>query len=108
MNIVPQTALDYVRMSPNIYPDTPLCVSSLQSRGYGTAVARQVAPYVDCLNRNTGTVEKLQEACSDARLKASQFRSSDFQRVKVQRAIRWLDHVIQWRARCEARVTVEP
>lgn len=87
---------------------TPDCVSSLQSRGYGTAVARQVAPYADCLNRNIGTVEKLQEACSDARFKSSRFRGSDVQRAKVQRAIGWLDHMIQWRAQCEARVTVEP
>lgn len=87
---------------------TPDCVSSLQSRGYGTSVARQVAPYADCLNRNIGTVEKLQEACSDVRLRVSQFRGSDVQRAKVQRAIGWLDHMIQWRAQCEARITVEP
>jgi hypothetical protein len=87
---------------------TPDCVATLRSRGYGAVTAKQVAPYVDCLNTSIGTVEQLRAACLGARTKAADYHGSAALKDKVQNAVNWLDAMTHWRAQCETKLTVDP
>src|ERR1700712_2448765 len=82
------------------------CAASLKLRGVGESAARQVLPYVDCLNSTLGTPKQLQAACSTARAKAVAYRGSGPVVLKVNRAVRWLDAMVRERASCETHLEV--
>ena len=86
---------------------TPQCAEALKLRGVGAAVASQVKPYVVCLNSTIGTQEQLRATCSEARAKASSGHARKLDRVKLDRAIKWLDEMVRERASCETQLDVK-
>lgn len=84
----------------------PECASTLTLRGVGSTAARQVGPYVDCLNSKIATAEHISAACSGAREKAAGYHGSTGTKSKVDRAIHWLDAMVRERATCETHLEV--
>lgn len=82
------------------------CATMVTLRGIGTAASHQVAPYVACLNARGGTAARLQAACAEARLAAVSYQGTISVKKKVDRAVRWLDHMVEERALCETRLGV--
>jgi hypothetical protein len=88
--------------SPNVE-----CAAALTLRGVGPIASSQVGPYVVCLNSTIGTPKQLRAACSDARAKAIDYHGPDTLKPNVDRAMRWLDSMVQKRATCETHLKVE-
>jgi hypothetical protein len=86
----------------------PGCAAELKSRGAGSVVAAQVAPYANCLNRTIGTEEQLHATCRIARKKAADYHGAARVKAKVLREVRWLDTMTRERARCETALKVKP
>ena len=78
------------------------CAASLRLRGVGKSAARQVRPYVNCLNARLGTPAQLRAACSRPRRKAM----THLNPRKVAAAVRWLDAMVHERAFCETHLGV--